>query len=135
MIYKARRRRPGRRLWGERLKIARTAKSLTLRGVEAQTEISNGDPSQLESGVVKAPSPQHLFQLAALYGVDYAELFQLAGYPLPGTVAYQASVNGAGRHDSESPPISFASGYLTAEEQGQVRQYVEDLLAARRGRE
>lgn len=120
---------------GERLKAARAAKALTLRAVEAQAGISNGYLSQLESGLVKAPSPPHLFQLASLYGVDYSELFQLAGYPLPGTVAYEPMLGPAGNGtELAQGDVAFPRGYLTEAELQKVRQYVEDLVAARRGR-
>lgn len=116
---------------GEVLRAARTAKGLSLRAVEAQTGISNGYLSQLETGTVKAPSPPHLFALATTYGVDYGELFRAAGYPVPGTVGYQepSTEEALGRE-----VIALAGGYLTPEEQHKVRQYVNDLLAARRGR-
>lgn len=68
---------------GTYLKDARVAKGLTLRAVEDQTGISNAYLSQLESGKVKQPSPVTLHDLSELYGVSYADMMVLAGYPVP----------------------------------------------------
>lgn len=68
---------------GIRLRAARERAGLTLREVEERTGVSNAYLSQIESGRIKEPSPRILHRLAELYGESYAELLELAGYPVP----------------------------------------------------
>jgi transcriptional regulator with XRE-family HTH domain len=109
---------------GETLKAARTAKSLSLRDVEAKTGISNGYLSQLESNSIKQPSPHHLHALSTLYGLSYAELMRLVGYHVPSSAK-------SGR--SAFAGLAFAGAEdLTEDEREQVKQYIELIRRARR---
>lgn len=69
---------------GAYLAHTRKGLSLSLRAVEAETEISNAYLSQLETGKIKTPSPNVLHTLALRYGVGYDYLMELAGYPVSG---------------------------------------------------
>ncbi len=69
---------------GTYLASARNRKGLSLRAVEAATGISNAYLSQLETGKIREPSPSNLHRLSEIYGVSYALLLELAGYPVPG---------------------------------------------------
>jgi HTH-type transcriptional regulator, competence development regulator len=66
---------------GRTLIGARERKGLTLRDVERATGVSNAYLSQLENEKIKAPSPNVLHKLAALYEVPYTALMLQAGYP------------------------------------------------------
>jgi transcriptional regulator with XRE-family HTH domain len=77
---------------GTYLRIAREEAGLTLRQVEARTDISNGYLSLLEHDRVKEPSPRVLWALAECYAADYAELMRRAGYHLPEADARPAVV-------------------------------------------
>lgn len=67
---------------GEYLGSIRTDRKLTLRAVEEATnkEVSNAYLSQIENGKIQRPSPNILYSLANLYGVEYDRLMELAGY-------------------------------------------------------
>ncbi len=65
------------------LRESRERLGLTLREVEAKTEISNAYLSQLEGAKIKQPSPQVLHKLCTLYECSYAAAMEMAGYPLP----------------------------------------------------
>jgi transcriptional regulator with XRE-family HTH domain len=65
---------------GDFLKASRKATGLSLRGVEARTQITNGYLSQIESNSVPRPSPNVLFKLSEVYGVDYNDLMRRAGH-------------------------------------------------------
>lgn len=54
---------------GERFKIIREAKGLTLRNVETHIHISNSYLSQLESGKIKHPSYSTIKKLCDYYGI------------------------------------------------------------------
>jgi HTH-type transcriptional regulator, competence development regulator len=70
---------------GEYLRAVRMAEGLTLRAVQDRTQgrVKNGYLSQIENGDIKRPSPTVLNDLAAVYGLDYAALLELAGHPVP----------------------------------------------------
>lgn len=74
---------------GEYLKLARNAANLTLREVEIKTNkaVTNGSLSQIENGHTKRPTPNVLWNLANLYGIDYADLLRRAGHHTPGDAA------------------------------------------------
>lgn len=74
---------------GPYLKSARRSVGLTLRDVEAKTDITNGYLSQIENQLIAKPSPNVLFQLAELYGVEYSDLLVRAGHRVPTTVSGQ----------------------------------------------
>lgn len=70
---------------GEYLKHVRQALGMSLRDVEVGTEkaVSNGSLSQIENGHTKRPTPNVLYNLATLYGLDYGDLLQRAGHHTP----------------------------------------------------
>lgn len=108
------------------LKSARSKAGKTLRELEAITGISNGYLSQLESGSVRQPSPNHLLKLADALHSDYAVLMKSAGYSLPAEVATA----------SESAESRRFSGLeeLTEEDRAKIQAYIDDLRDARRVR-
>ncbi len=67
---------------GAFLRSARSGEKLSLRDVEDATggAVSNAYLSQLENGKIKKPSPSVLHSLSTVYGVEYEELMQRAGY-------------------------------------------------------
>lgn len=70
---------------GKRLRSARELLGLSLRDVERNTsqELRSGYLSQLERDLIQTPTPATLSKLADLYGLDYADLLELAGHRLP----------------------------------------------------
>jgi transcriptional regulator with XRE-family HTH domain len=85
---------------GDYLKEARKTVGLTLRNVEAKTSITNGYLSQIENNLIVKPSPNVLFELAELYGIDYSDLLVRAGHRVPASNpdAQQTSLNGIPLH-------------------------------------
>jgi transcriptional regulator with XRE-family HTH domain len=69
--------------FGAFLRALREDAGLTLREVEARCHVSNGYLSLLEHDRVKEPSPRVLFALSGCFAVDYLELMERAGYPVP----------------------------------------------------
>lgn len=79
---------------------------LSLRTVEAETNVSNAYLSQLETGKIKTPSPTVLHSLATRYNVRYERLMVLAGYPMPsatGNVQQHKASDFASRLGDVSP--------------------------------
>lgn len=68
---------------GKKLRRARDRKSIPLSTAATAADISTAYLQKLESGGVKQPSPNILFQLAGALELDYAELMRLAGYVVP----------------------------------------------------
>lgn len=108
---------------GNYLKEARLAKGLSLRAVEDETGISNAYLSQLESGKVKQPSPVTLHDLSVLYGVSYANLMVLAGYPVPSRK----------KIDPETDRILARFGSVSNEEADALSEYLSFLRKRRFG--
>jgi len=111
---------------GQVLKTTRLRLRKTLREVESATGISNGYLSQLESGLVKQPSPNHLHKLAEVYGVDYARLMQLAGYAVARQIAATS--------ERASDPVLEGIADLPEEDRRKIEAYIKDLRDARRVR-
>ncbi len=71
---------PATPLLGDVLRRARVHQGLTLRDVERRTEIPNAHLSQIERGRIRRPDPAIVFELAQVYGLNYALLAEWAGY-------------------------------------------------------
>src|SRR3954453_5266320 len=63
---------------GSTLKKARTDRDLSLRDVERETQIKSGHLSQIETGTIAQPEMAILWDLAGLYGLDFAALLRAA---------------------------------------------------------
>lgn len=111
---------------GAFLRKARQDVSMSQRDVEEATnkEVSNGYLSQLESGKISKPSPHVLYALSTALSVDYEALMQRAGYILPT----------AARSDgpTEGRPVTFSIDNLTADEEGELLQYLTFLRAKKK---
>jgi len=109
---------------GEKLRLYRNAKGLSLRDVEKETKISNSYLNQLEQGKVKEPSPHMLHKLASFYGVPYTSLLKLAGYLVPNEEARTKKAAG----------VAFSLlKDLTEEEEGELLRYLEFIRKKRKG--
>jgi transcriptional regulator with XRE-family HTH domain len=114
--------RPHRSL-GITLSAARGARGLSLREVERRTGIRSGHLSQLETGTIAKPEMAILWDLAALYGVDFAELAVLAGYASGGETS--------GRRRRRMTVALRAMAELTPADQEEALRYMADLKARR----
>ncbi len=68
---------------GELLKMTRSLRGLTLKGVAEPAGISATYLQNLERGAVAEPSLHHLRSLSKVLDLPYATLIELAGYELP----------------------------------------------------
>lgn len=110
------------RTLGQFLKTVREDKGLTLRSVENSTGISNAYLSQLEGDKIKQPSPIMLHKLGEVYGVSYATLLGLAGYPVPG----------ADKSTSKRSSLAARIGHVSNDEEDALVEYLEFLRARRK---
>ena len=109
---------------GDELARLRKLKGWTLRDVEEKSKkkVSNSYLYQLESGGVKEPSPNILYELANVYGVSYAGLMRLAGFVVPKS-----------HHSAGTPTsVAFSSLHLSEEEEKDVLDFVEYLRSKRK---
>jgi len=115
---------------GAYLKAARNAVGLTLRAVEARTEnrVTNGYLSQIENNTARNPSPHVLWELSAVYGIDYTDLLVRAGHRVPQREAPQAQAMGGG------VPLRALED-LDDAEQKQLLQYLAFLKSQRAQRD
>src|SRR5215207_2739970 len=74
---------------GAVLKDARTRSGLSLRDVERETGLRSGHLSQIETGTIAKPEMAILWDLAALYRLDFGELLTLAGHTGAGTRSHR----------------------------------------------
>lgn len=102
---------------GKYLASIRADRGLTLRQVEEATnkEVSNAYLSQIENDKIKKPSPNVLHALAEIYGIDYEQLMEMAGYI--------TSTRGEGeRHGRVA---TFAEHNLTPAEERELIDYLK----------
>lgn len=111
---------------GDYLRASRKATGLTLRGVEAKTQITNGYLSQIESNTVERPSPNVLYKLAQTYGIDYSDLLLRAGHRVP------SSVESSPRPSALAGIPLRALEELTEDEAADLRNYLAFIQQKRR---
>jgi transcriptional regulator with XRE-family HTH domain len=109
---------------GAALKKARLAAGLSLREVERRTGIRNAHLSQVETGTIARPEMAMLWELAALYDLDFAELLALAGHT--------GAANGTGAGRRRMTVALRALGELSPSEQTEALRYMAELKARRR---
>lgn len=68
---------------GAHLRVAREAKGLSVRGLEARTGVDDGTIVRIEQGRFAAPAPDKLAALAAGLDLPLADVFALADYAVP----------------------------------------------------
>lgn len=117
---------------GDYLKKCRQALGLTLREVEARTNrsVTNGYLSQIEKNTVNRPSPNVLFNLANVYGLDYGDLLKRAGHHVPTTSVHAASTT---QEDSLAGIPLRALQELTDDERRELTQYIAFIRQRRQG--
>jgi transcriptional regulator with XRE-family HTH domain len=71
--------RPTATTLGRTLAAARAARGLSLRAVERRTGIRSGHLSQIETDRIAKPEMAMLWELAALYDLDFESLLELSG--------------------------------------------------------
>ncbi len=99
---------------------------MTLRQVEDATEkqVSNAYLSQIENGKVGRPSPNILYALAELYGVNFEGLMERAGYYLKSTERRAGTRHGRA--------ATFAEHDLTPDEEAQLLDFLKFLRMRKR---
>ena len=107
---------------GEVLKQARLDRGLSLRDVERETGIKNAHVSQLENGTIMKPEMALIWELAALYGLDYTNLLVLAGHG--------SGEETSGRQRRRMSVAMRAMGDLSPTQQDQALKYMAELRAA-----
>jgi transcriptional regulator with XRE-family HTH domain len=109
---------------GEVLRQARLARQLSLRDVERATGIQNAHLSQIENGTITKPEMALLWELAALYDLDYTELLVLAGHG--------DGEESSGRQRRRMSVAMRAMGDLSPKQQDEALRYMAELRAANR---
>jgi transcriptional regulator with XRE-family HTH domain len=104
---------------GERLKKARETRGLSLRDVQRATGIQNAHLSQVENGTITKPEMAMLWELAALYELDYVELLPLAGHG--------EGEESSGRQRRRMSVAMRAMGDLTPKQQDEALRYMAEL--------
>ena len=104
---------------GAVLRAARARHGLSLREVERRTGIRNAHLSQIETDTIAKPEMALLWELAALYGLDFPRLLALAGHTAAGAGADRGRLTVALR----------ALGELSPDEQELALGYMAELKA------
>jgi len=103
---------------GQYLASIRTDRKMTLRQVEeaSNKEISNAYLSQIENDKIQQPSPNVLHSLSEIYGIEYSDLMEKAGF-----ITHSANRPETERHGRVA---TFANHNLTAEEEASLIDYL-----------
>lgn len=107
---------------GKLLRRARNEAGYSQRDVEDEEIVSNAYLSQIESGKIREPSPTILHKLSELYGIDYSELLEMAGYPVPAI----------GKKKKAAFRASNRLGPLSSEEEDALEEYLAFLRSKER---
>jgi HTH-type transcriptional regulator, competence development regulator len=112
---------------GKYLASIRIDRGFTLRQVEdaTQKEVSNGYLSQIENDRIQGPSPHILHALAELYGVDYENLMERAGYIRP--------AKGRPAEDRHGRIATFSDHNLTESEEAELIKFLKFIRSRDRG--
>ena len=116
---------PGEQTLGATLKKARADHALSLRDVEGRTGIKSGHLSQIETGVIAQPEMAILWDLAQLYGLDFAALVKAAGLSGAGETS--------GRKRQRMTVALRALDELTPGEQAEALAYMAEIRSRRGG--
>lgn len=111
---------------GQYLASIRADRRMTLRQVEEATnkEVSNAYLSQIENDKIRKPSPNVLHALAEIYGVDYEQLMEMAGYITVGKSRTEDQRHGR--------VATFAEHNLTPEEEAALVEYLQFIRSRKR---
>lgn len=110
---------------GKVLAEARGKSGLSLREVEAETGISNAHLSQIEKEKIEQPEMSILWDLAALYGLDYEKLLRLAGYA--------SREEPSGRQRQRMTVAMRAMNELSPRKQREAIAFMADLRQGKKG--
>jgi HTH-type transcriptional regulator, competence development regulator len=108
---------------GSLLKQARASSAMSLREVERRTGVRSGHLSQIETDTIAKPEMAILWELAALYGLDFARLLSLAGYA--------AGAETSGRQRQRMTVALRALSELSPREQADALSYMAGLRGRR----
>jgi HTH-type transcriptional regulator, competence development regulator len=116
---------PAHSTLGDILKSARADAGLTLREVERRTGVRSGHLSQLETGTIGKPEMAILWELAAVYGIDFSRLLVLAGYGEQDAIS--------ARQRQRMTVALRAMSELSPAEQAEALRFMAELKGRRRG--
>lgn len=108
---------------GRVLRDARIERELSLRDVERRTGLANAHLSQIETDTIAKPDMAILWELAALYRLDFHRLLALSGH----TSGEPASA----RQRQRTTVALRALGQLSPTDQAEVLRYMAELKARR----
>ena len=108
---------------GSVLRAARERRGLSLRAVERHTGLGNAHLSQIETDTIAKPELAILWDLAALYGLDFARLLALAGHV--------DRSSPSGRQRRRMTVALRAMSELSPAEQTEALRYMAELKARR----
>ena len=106
---------------GSCLRAARDRSGLSLRAVERATGLGNAHLSQIETDTIGKPEMAILWDLAALYGVEFTRLLELAGYV----------DRPSGRQRQRMTVALRAMSELSPADQAEALRYMAELKARR----
>lgn len=109
---------------GKVLQTARNDMELSLRDVERRTGIKNAHLSQIENDRIDKPEMSMLWDLAALYDLDYGRLLRLAGHA--------KGDESSGRQRQRMTVALRAMEELSPKEQGEALAFMDELRQKRR---
>jgi transcriptional regulator with XRE-family HTH domain len=111
---------------GQYLASIRADRRMTLRQVEEATdkEVSNAYLSQIENDKIQQPSPNVLHALSEIYGIDYGQLMEKAGYI--------TSTKKRTEDQRHGRVATFADHNLTPTEESELIRYLKFLRSGKR---
>lgn len=127
------------RTLGTEIRNVRQLKGLSLKATAGPAGLSPTYLQKLERNEVESPSPHRLRRIAETLGLDYGDLFKLAGYPVSQAPNETSGSSDAGADSLSGDDVSLlrkaflSDDFVSDEELEELARYLGYLRDVKKG--
>jgi HTH-type transcriptional regulator, competence development regulator len=119
---------------GNEIQRVRQLRGLSLSATAQPAGVSAAYLQKLERDQVESPSPHRLQRLADVLGVEYADLFRLAGYPFPQSSSDESQSDGSTKAVSALRRMLSSTDEVSDDELEELVRYLKFMRDQREDR-